>query len=54
VLIIASANAAGATIFYSHEKQCRKLASQVMKSEDLPTRDPDDIFLVDDIKRGEV
>jgi hypothetical protein len=54
VLIIASANAAGATVFYSHEKKCRTLASKVMKSEDLPTRDPNDIFLVDDIKRGEV
>jgi hypothetical protein len=54
VLIIAAAKSAGATDFYSHEKQCRTLASKVMQAHDLPTHDPNDMFLMDDIKRGEV
>lgn len=53
VMIVASAKAAGATDFYSHEKACRTLASQVMQAHDLPKRDPNDMFLLDDIERGE-
>ena len=39
-MIIASAKAAGATDFYSHDKKCRALAAMVMKAHDLPTDDP--------------
>jgi predicted nucleic acid-binding protein len=37
ILIVATAKAAGATTFYSHEEKCRRLAKQAgMKPEDLP------------------
>jgi hypothetical protein len=37
ILIVASAKVAGASLFYSHEKKCRRLAEQAgMKAEDLP------------------
>jgi hypothetical protein len=39
-MIVASARAAGATIFYTHDKRCRNLAGLIMQSEDLPTEDP--------------
>ena len=35
-LLVATAHAAGAKIIYTHDKQLRKLAGQVMKAEDLP------------------
>lgn len=54
ILIVASAKSAGATEFYSHDKKCRALANKVMKACDLPSRDPDDMFLAGDIRRGEV
>lgn len=54
VLIIATAKSAGATKFYTHETPCRRLASKVMNAYALPDRDPGDMFLADDIRRGEV
>lgn len=53
-MIIASAKAAGASEFYSHDKKCRALAALIMKSFDLPMNDPEDMFLEGDIRRGEV
>lgn len=53
-MIVATAKAAGATEFYSHDRKCRALADIVMTGRELPTHDPNDIFLLDDIKRGEV
>ena len=53
-MIVASVHAAGATDFYSHDRQCRALADLVMTSHDLPTDDPGDMFLKDDIRRGDV
>jgi predicted nucleic acid-binding protein len=35
-LIIASAHCAGAAVFYSHDRACRKLASTLMDGRDLP------------------
>ena len=35
--IIATAKAAGATVFYSHDKRCRKVAALVMQAHDLPS-----------------
>jgi predicted nucleic acid-binding protein len=52
--IVASVRAAGATAFYSHDRQCRALASLVMAAHDLPRDDPDDMFLREDIRRGDV
>ncbi len=54
VMIVASAYAAGATDFYSHDRKCRNLAELLMNAHDLPTNDPDDMFLKNDILRGEV
>ena len=54
VHIVASIYAAGGREFYSHDEKCRALASIVMKSYDLPTGDPEDMFLMDDIRRGDV
>ncbi len=53
-MIIATAKSAGATEFYTHDRKCRALANLVMTACDLPENDPDDMFLRDDIKRGEV
>ncbi len=53
-MIVATAKSAGATDFYSHDRKCRALADIVMTSHDLPTRDPNDMFLRSDIERGEV
>jgi hypothetical protein len=52
-MIIASAKAAGATEFYSHDKKCRALASLVLTAHDLPTNDRDDMFIKGDIERGD-
>ncbi len=53
-MIVASAKAAGCRAFYSADKKCRKIADFVMDAYDLPTRDPNDMFLMDDIRRGDV
>ena len=53
-MIVASASAAGATDFYSHDGKCRALASLVMNAHDLPTNDPDDMFALEDIRRGDL
>lgn len=53
-MIVSTAKAAGATDFYSHDKQCRALADLIMNAHDFPTGDPDDMFLRGDIERGEV
>jgi hypothetical protein len=52
-MIVASAKSAGADTFYSHDEKCLALASLIMKSSDLPKHDPDDMFIEDDIRRGE-
>jgi predicted nucleic acid-binding protein len=42
ILIVASAKVGGATIFYSHEKKCRRLATEAgMATKDLPTSSGD-------------
>lgn len=43
VFIIASAFAAGARVFYSHDAKCRALADKIMIAHDLPTH-PDTLF----------
>jgi hypothetical protein len=43
VKIIASAKAAGATRFYSHDHNCRTLAGLVMTASDLP-KQPNELF----------
>jgi len=53
-MIVASAKSAGATEFFTHDRKCRALAALVMKAHDLPTRDPNDMFLLGDIERGDV
>ena len=53
-MIVASARAFGASDFYSHDRNCRALAGLVMNAHDLPVNDPDDMFLKEDIRRGEV
>jgi predicted nucleic acid-binding protein len=53
-MIVASVLAAGATVFYSHDSRCRTLAGLVMTARDLPTDDPNDMFLKGDIAKGEV
>jgi hypothetical protein len=53
-MIVASVCAAGATEFYSHDRKCRALADLIMKAHDLPTSDPDDMFIMDDIRRGDL
>jgi len=53
-MIIASAKAAGATDFYTHDKRCRALSNLVMTGKDLPKKDPNDIFLRSDMERGDV
>ncbi|HUT14257.1 MAG TPA: hypothetical protein VMY42_27475 [Thermoguttaceae bacterium] len=53
-MIVAAAKSAGATKFYSHDKRCRALADSLMIGCDLPTHDPDDMFIVEDIRRGDV
>jgi hypothetical protein len=51
-MIVGCARAAGATDFYSHDKRCRGLANLVMAAHDLPASDPNDMFLVNEIKNG--
>ena len=53
-MIVASVKSAGATEFFSHDRKCRALANLVMTAQDLPKRDPNDMFLLGDIERGEV
>lgn len=53
-MIVASVKAAGATDFYTHDHKCRALASLVLAAHDLPKQDPDDMFLADEIAKGEV
>ncbi len=53
-MIVASAKSAGATEFYSNDKKCRALADLVMTGCELPTRDPNDMWLANDIRRGQV
>lgn len=53
-MIIAAAKASQATVFYSHDKKCRNLASLIMTAKDLPKNDPDDMFLRGDIARGDL
>lgn len=52
-MIVASAMSVGATEFYTSDKRCRKLANLVIKGCDLPTDDPDDMFLKTDIESGD-
>ncbi|MEX0716301.1 MAG: PIN domain-containing protein [Planctomycetaceae bacterium] len=52
VMIIAVAKAAGATVFYSHDRRCRAIAALVMEAKDMPTHS-EDLFLPGDIERGE-
>jgi len=52
-MIIATAKAAGATEFYTHDRRCRVLADLIMSAHDLPTHAPD-LFLRGEIERGEV
>jgi len=53
-MIIASAKAAGATDFYTHDRKCRTLAGLVMLAHDLPLVDKsmEDIWIASDIKDG--
>jgi hypothetical protein len=53
-MIVAAAKSAGATVFYSHDKKCLGLAKMEMDGRDLPKSDPNDMFLKEDIRRGEV
>lgn len=54
IMVVASAKAAGATQFYSHDQKCRALAKHVMQAHDLPKDDPNDMFLKNDIERGDL
>jgi hypothetical protein len=47
--IIASAKAAGATVFYSHDAKFRKVASHVMTAQELPKKHSD-MFVDRDIR----
>jgi hypothetical protein len=53
-MIVASVKSAGATEFFSHDRKCRALADLVMNAQELPKWDPNDMFLLGDIQRGEV
>ncbi len=53
-MIVAAAKSAGATVFYSHDKGCRALADLVMTGRDLPTDDPDNMFLKHELRRGDI
>jgi len=57
-MIVASAKAAGATCFYSHDKNCRTLAGLVMTARDLPTKPdantPDGLFWAAAFENGEM
>ncbi len=51
VLIVATARVAGASIFYSHDSRCRKLAERAgMKALDLPTHS-EDLFTNAEMKK---
>ena len=53
-LIIASAKAAGATIFYSNDRKCRALAGIIMEARGLPEKpsDLEEIFAESDRRSG--
>ena len=53
-MIIGTAKAAGATIFYTHDARCRALAQLVMKVEDLPTFQSGKLFLKNQNEQGEI
>ncbi len=55
-MIVASARSAGATVFYSNDKQCRALASLIMTARGLPEKPStlEDVFIEGDIRRGEL
>lgn len=53
-MIVATAKSAGAKDFYSHDKKCRALADLVMTGRDLPTRDPNNMFLEHELRRGDI
>jgi len=55
VLIVASAKAAGATTFYSNDRECRMLASLIMEADGLPAQPKtlQDVFVESDIRRGD-
>lgn len=53
-MIVASVKSAGATDFYSHDRKCRALAGLIIAAHDLPTRDPNDMFILGDMARGEI
>lgn len=53
-MIVATAKVAGATKFYSHDRKCRALANMVMTGCELPVRDPDDMWAVNDIRHGDL
>ena len=54
VMIIATAKSAGATVFYSHDKKCRKLAEQAgLTAKDLPTHS-EDLLVEEETRRGEI
>jgi predicted nucleic acid-binding protein len=50
-LIVASAKSAGATVFYTNDVNCRKLANIIMEGKDLPTIAPD-LFIDSEIREG--
>lgn len=52
IYIIATAKAAGASVFYSHDANCRRLAQEVMTARDLPTRHPN-MFVDAEIRKGQ-
>lgn len=54
IKIIASAKAAGATVFYTNDNRCRELAKLIMDARPLPKNAPEDMFLLRDIESGEV
>ncbi len=51
-MIVATAKAGGATDFYSHDARCRKMASLVMVSHDLPKKGST-LFVEGEVRRGE-
>jgi hypothetical protein len=53
-MIVAAAKAAGATGFYSNDKNCRQLAKLVMDANGLPEkpRDLSDMFVESDLREG--
>ena len=53
VLVVVSARVAGAQIFYSHDRKCRRLAALAkLEARDLPTHH-ENMFTVLEMRRGE-